>query len=53
MEHSHSMLRENVPMDEHMKIKKNIKYDLMHENIQHVTIELERSDEDFEELDCD
>ena len=48
----HLILNENVPIAEHMKIKKEIKHDLAHENIQHVTIELERSNEDCGEANC-
>lgn len=49
---AHIKLRDVVKDQDHMQIKKTIKHDLIHENIQHVTLELERSHEDCEEEDC-
>jgi cobalt-zinc-cadmium efflux system protein len=49
---AHIRLKDHVDIEEHMTIKKNIKHELEHENIQHVTLELERSDDDCGEADC-
>lgn len=49
---AHIRLKETVEYTDHMSIKKEIKHDLLHENIQHVTLELESSEDDCEEIDC-
>lgn len=49
---AHIKLNETVEMEDHMSIKKGIKHDLLHENIQHVTLELETTFDNCEEEDC-
>lgn len=49
---AHIKLKEHVNIEDHMKIKKTIKHELEHENILHVTLEMERSQDDCEESDC-
>lgn len=49
---AHVKLQDHVDIEDHMSIKKSIKHELEHENIQHVTIELERGDDDCGEADC-
>jgi cobalt-zinc-cadmium efflux system protein len=49
---AHIKLKEDVKVVDHMSIKKDIKHELIHHNIQHLTLELERSDDDCEEEDC-
>lgn len=49
---AHIKLKTGVSFEEHMQIKKDIKHHLFHENIQHVTLELERSEDNCEDEDC-
>jgi cobalt-zinc-cadmium efflux system protein len=49
---SHLVLNEQLPFDEKMKLVSKIKHELLHNNIQHATIELESGDMPCEDVDC-
>ncbi|MDF1698496.1 MAG: cation diffusion facilitator family transporter [Saprospiraceae bacterium] len=48
----HIQLDDSMPIEEHMDLKKTLKHQLLHQNIQHCTIELERNGEDCADMDC-
>ncbi len=49
---THLVLDKELSFDEKMKVVHNIKHKLLHENIQHATIELESADMPCESDDC-
>ncbi len=50
---THIILDKDYTLDEISKLKKNIKHDLEHENIQHVTLEFETVKDNCKKHDCD
>ena len=49
---THLVLNETLTFDEKMKLVHKIKHELLHNNIQHATIELESADIPCEDADC-
>jgi cobalt-zinc-cadmium efflux system protein len=49
---AHLFLQNNLPAEEEQKIKQHLRHQLEHKNIQHVTLETERENEDCETKEC-
>ena len=49
---THMVLNDKLSFDQKMKLVGKIKHELLHNNIQHATIELESADMPCEDVDC-
>ena len=50
---AHLVLPVETSLEEEKKIKSNLKHELLHKNIQHITLETERENEHCEATVCD
>jgi cobalt-zinc-cadmium efflux system protein len=48
----HIIPKENVKLEDTLAIKKDIKEELIHQNIQHITIEFEKKSDDCQDKEC-